>query len=290
MLRKMTSLTAVGFLLSVGRVLAQAPDTAAAPAALVPAASPSQIECSGFIAGHSVSTGFHVSDGSDNDFRQSFRQFTRGNFVFLRGEGGNPTVDKEYRLVRPSTGAALGGDSLPLFGRATWFPGQDRAIHSLGHAYEDVGRVKVTTLTPEGAVAEVTFACSPVAPGDQAVPFEARPIPTYESSRGFDRFAPVGEGRRAGTIVAGAGNDGVLGNGSIAFVDLGEGEGAQPGKRYRIVHRDRETMIGSPRLSGTPPTETVGELVILFTQERSSVAVVISCVREAGLGDGVVAE
>ncbi len=286
----MSGLTAACILLSVGRALAQAPDAAAAPDVLVPAAKVSQIECSGFIAGSSVSTGFHVSDGADNDFRQSFRQFTRGNFVFLRGEGGNPTVGKEYRLVRPSTGAILGGDALPLFGRATWYPGQDRAIHSLGHAYEDVGRVKVTTLTPEGAVAEVTFGCSSIAPGDVAIPFTARPIPTYEPGRSFDRFAPTSEGRRAGTIVAGAGNDGVLGNGSIAFVDLGEGEGARPGKRYRIIHRDRETMVAGPRLSGATPTETIGELVILFTQERSSVAAVVSCVREVGLGDGIVAE
>jgi hypothetical protein len=290
MLRKMSGLIAVCFLLSVGRALAQAPDAAVTPAALVPAASPSQIECSGFIAGSSVSTGFHVSDGADNDFRQPFRQFTTGNFVFLRGEGGNPTVGKEYRLVRRSTGAILGGDALPLFGRATWYPGQERAIHSLGHAYEDVGRVKVTTLTPEGAVAEVTFGCTSVAPGDVAVPFTARPIPTYDVSHSFDRFAQTSEGRRGGTIVAGTGNDGALGNGSTAFVDLGEGEGARPGKRYRIIHRDRETIVAGPRLSRATPTETIGELVILFTQERSSVATVVSCVREVSLGDGIAAE
>jgi hypothetical protein len=266
----------------------QAPEAVtAAPA--IPAATESDIECAGFITANSVPTDVYVFDGADNDYRSPFRQFVQGEYVYLRGaKKGGGGVGSQYRIVRPSTGSLLGGGGqLPMFGRATWYPGQDWAISALGQAYEDVGRVKVTAVTPHGAVAQVTFSCGPIVPYDIAVPFKAREIPTYDPTVAIERFAVVAKSKKTGAITAARGNDGVLGNGGIAYISRGEKDGVQAGERYRIFHRDREVMRGGWRLSETPPAETVGEMVILFTQERSSVGIVVRCFRDITLGDGV---
>jgi hypothetical protein len=239
-----------------------------------------------------VPTDVYIFDGADNDFRSPYRQFKPGEYVFLRGvTKGGAGVGSEYRIIRPSTGSLLGGGAqLPMFGRATWYPGQAGAISSLGQAYEDVGRVKVTAETAQGAVAQVTFACAPIVPNDIAVPFKAREIPVYDPTVTVDRFAVVPEGKKAGAITAAHGNDGALGKGGVAYVSLGETDGVRAGQRYRIFHRDREVMRGGWRLSQTPPTETVGEMVILYTQEKSSVGIVVKIFRDITLGDGVTLE
>jgi hypothetical protein len=283
------SVVGVSLLFFVARGLAQTPEASADATQSIPAASLSEIECSGFIAGSAAPAESYVFDGADNDFRQYFRQFTEGDFVYLQS-GGSAAVGTEYRLVRPATGSAVGGEQLPIFGRATWYPGQNRYISSLGHAYEDVGRVKVVAVTSQGSVAQVTFSCAPAAPNDLAIPFRAREIPGYNPSLTVDRFAAVGEGKRHGSIVASSANEGALRNGSIAYVDLGEPDGAKAGQRYRIFHSDREVLSGAFRFYKTPPIETVGELVILFTEERSSVGVVISTFRDVSLGDGIAPE
>jgi len=274
----------------------EAASTSSVPAATegqtalsVPAASLSKIECSGFISS-SLSSDFYIGDGADNDFQSPYRQFTTGDFVYLRGGQKTPAAGTEYRVVRFATASILSPDRLPTFGRATWYRGQGRAIGSLGQAYDDVGRVRVVSSTSEGVVAEVTFSCAPMTAYDLAMPFQARPIPTYDPSVSFDRFAPLAENRRTGTITAAAGNDGALGNGSVAYLDLGQRDGARAGQRYRVVHTAREVLVGGWKTHGPRPVETIGEMIILFTDEKSSVGVVISNVREISLGDGVVRE
>lgn len=306
MVRKALCFVTVFFLFTVPQALAQSQEPAqapstpapaqpqAAPAGAIAAATRSEVECSGFITATPVPSDVYVFDGADNDFRSPYRQYVTRDFVYLRTQKGSAAVGSEYRLVRQATASTIGsgGSQLPLFGRATWYSAQERSISSLGQAYEDVGRVKVIAVAPEGAVAEVTFACGLVAPDDLAIPYQAREIPTYDPSLKVDRFAPMKEGRKPGEIVAAAGNAGALGNGSLAYVSLGEGDGARPGQRYRILHADRDFVGGSwlSKPYQAPPAETVGELVILFAQERSSVGIVISNVREISLGDAVAPE
>jgi hypothetical protein len=184
----------------------------------------------------------------------------------------------------------FGGPQLPLYGRAIWYSGQGRAIRSLGETYEDVGKVKVIATTRQGLVAQVTFACGPLARNDIAIPFQPRPIPSYDRSLKFDRFTPLPEKSTKGFIAAAQGNAGALSNDSVAYVSLGAKDGAQAGQRYRIFHVDRDLLGGWRPWGNNTPTETIGELVILFAEETSSVGIVTSNVREIYLGDGVTPE
>jgi outer membrane protein OmpA-like peptidoglycan-associated protein len=289
--RKILIPVGVSFLLGVTCAFAQqAMNTQSAP---IPAATRSEMDCSGFIAGTPLSEDLYILDGADNDSRSEIRQFSTYEFVYLKSHSGaTPGEGSEYSIVRRAR-SRRSGDPQPLgemklseVGHISWYPGQMGSIHSLGTMYQDVGRVKVIRITPFAAIAQVTFACGPLQPGDFAVPYQQRPIPTYIPTKSFDRFAPP-NGRMVGAITAGGGHAGVLGEGSIAHINLGNEDGVQAGQRFRIFHIFRENMDRGFKAAAEPPREIIGELVVLSVDARSSVAKVIRSIREISLGDGI---
>ncbi len=283
MSRRVYSLAAVIFLDVTTAGLAQ--DVA------VPAATRAQIECSGFIAPGPVSQDIYVKDGADNDLQSYTRQFVQGEFVYLDSvTHGGFSVGSEYRIVRVANEgdyAGVAGTHMALrsFSRVDMYPGQMPSIRSLGTPYEDAGIVQVTQVTPDGAVAEVTFSCGPIYSSDIAIPFQARPVPTYTPTKTFERFAPP-DGKPTGAIAATRANVAFLGIGDVAYINLGSKDGASPGQRYRVfkIFRDysNSLMFLPPR-----PRETVGEMIILSTQERSSVGIIVNSTREITAGDGI---
>lgn len=273
--RKILSFAVVFFLALTMAGLAQEP-SAAPPPTPVPAASRTDVDCSGFIAGTKVSRDVYIVDGLDDDFHSPVRQYATGDLIFLVSRSGvNFAAGTEYSLVRPAK---------EVF-RESWYVGQHGSVRSLGTPYEDVGRVKITRLAPEAAIAEVTFACGAIYPGDLAVPYQARAIPEYVPAKEFDRFSPP-SGNRMGAITAASGNGGLLATGGMAFVNLGESDGVKPGQRYRIFRIVRDNVEGLYSF-GSTPREALGEMIILSTQERSSVGIVVNCTREISLGDGI---
>lgn len=275
MKRRFFSLAGVSLLLAATSGLAQEPQVAPAPA--VPAGTRSEIDCSGFITASPVSKDLYVFDGEDNDFSQPVRMFFTGQTVFLRSRAGeNVPVGSEFWLVRPAKELM----------RNFRYEAQRASIRSLGHAYEDVGKVKVFRDTPLGALAEVTFACGPIHAKDIAMPFQARTIPDYAPTTKFDRWA-LPNGNLLGAITAAANNAGNLGSGSIAYINLGEVDGVRPGTRFRVFRIIRDMRNLGFLVRPDPPRESLGEMVVLSTQEKSSVAIVVYSAREISLGDGI---
>jgi hypothetical protein len=242
----------------------------------IPAATRTDIECSGFIQGTKISNDQYVVDGADNDFRRLVHQFAQGSYVYLRSRsGGSFQVGAEYRIVRPAKELA----------RVKWYPAQGGSIRSLGHWYEDVAVAKVLRNAPHGAIAQVTFSCSAIYPDDLVIPFQARPIPQYVPTP-MDRFS-LPNGKQLGAITATARNTGYTGQEQIVHINLGTEDGVRPGQRFRIFKIFREGMERGFRVLPETPRETLGQLVVLTTYERSSTAKVISSIREISLGDGL---
>lgn len=254
----------------------QAPPSSTAPAGQsLAAATRSEIECAGFFARRGLASDMYVSQGADNDFQFPLHEWTAGNFVYLKGRA-DVTIGTEYAIVRPAS---------RLF-RFSWYGGQGWSMQRLGRPYEDVGRVRVTSLTREAAVAQVTFACGPIATGDIAVPYEPRQIPEY-MPQVLDRFAPA-NGKRAGTITVALNNAGYLGTGSIAYLSLGSRDGVHPGQRLRVFHIFRDRVARWSLFSHRrTPRESLGEVVVLLTEDKSSTAIVVTSWREITVGDGV---
>ena len=274
MIRRILSFVGVFLILGAAMALAQEPSNTPAPA--VPAASAFDVNCSGFIAGARLPEDIYIVDGADNEFHEPLRQYVKGDFVFLaQRRGENIAVGTEYNLLRPG---------IEIF-ETSRYDGEHAFLRSLGIPYVDVGRLKVTQVTPQGAIAQVTLACGPAYPGDFAMPYKPREIPQYTPTREFDRFA-VANGKKTGAIAAGRNNPAVLATGAIAYINLGAGDGAQAGQRFRIFHA-KPVIMGGFLYHPETPRESIGEMVILSTQEKSSVGIVIKCLRDINVGDGV---
>jgi hypothetical protein len=242
----------------------------------IPAATPSQADCTGFITTSNVPKDIIVLDGADNDLESSIRQFTPGESIYLYSRSNASfSVGEQFSLVRRAK---------DLF-RTTRYGGEHWTIRSLGKPYEDVGRVQVTHVTPEGAVAEVSFACGPIYPGDIAVPYQPRTIPEYVPAK-LDRF-PLPNGKIQGTIVAARNNFASLKLGDIVYFNFGEKNGAKVGQLYRVYYALPSPRCWALLVYPPEPRETVGEVVVLSTQEKSSVAIIVNSTRDLDVGYGV---
>ena len=246
------------------------------PASPVPAATPSQADCTGFITESNVPAHIVVRGGANSDLESSLRQFTFGESLYLHSRGhARFSVGEQFSIVRRAK---------ELF-RTTRYSGEHWSIHSLGKPYEDAGRVVVTRVTPEGAVAEVNFACGAIYPGDIAVPFQPRTIPEYVPAK-LDRFA-LPNGKMQGAIVAARNNFASLANGDIVYLDFGEKKGARVGQLYRVYYTlpcpGPWAVIVPPPI----PRETVAEIVVLSTQEKSAVGIIVNSLRDISVGYGV---
>jgi len=239
----------------------------------IPAATPSQADCTGFISASGVPANITVLNGADNDLESSIRSYTVGDSIYLYSRG-NPrfSVGEQFSLVRPAK---------QLF-RTMRYSGEHWTIRGVGKPYEDAGRVQVTHVTPEGAVAEVRFACGPIYPGDIAVAYQPRIIPEYIPAK-LDRFA-LPNGKLQGTIVAARNNFASLANGDIVYLNFGEKNGAKIGQLYRVYYarpsRGLLTIITPPPI----PRETVAEIVVLSTQEKSAVGIIVNSIRDINVG------
>ena len=245
-------------------------------AASFPAASTSEMNCSGFISAQPVSKDIYLFDGADNDSLNYVRAWWPGEHVFLGSRSGaNIAVGTEYTLVR----------SAKELMRTKWYDGQGASIRSLGTPYESVGRAKVVRVTPDGAIAEVTSACSAIMAGDIALVAVNRPIPNFTAA-GFDRYTPA-SGKLLGAITAGVDNASFFGAGKMAYINLGTSDGVAPGQKFRIFHILREEPAGAWMLPPDGPRQTTGKLIVLSTEEKSSLVMVTEALREIRLGDGI---
>jgi hypothetical protein len=235
------------------------------------------MDCAGFIAARGVARDIIVKGGADDDFQVPSRQFKTGQFVYLTfRQGARVTVGAEFSIVRPA------GQQFHI----PWYDGEGRSIRGSGQPYEDAGRVKVIRLTPQGAVAEVTFACVAIVKGDIAVPYQARAIPEYTPGQSLDRFA-VAKAKLTGIVTAARDNNYYLGTGSIAYVNLGALDRVRPGQRFRIFRVVRDPARYWQFKQSDNPRESVGELVILSAYEKSSTVIVVNCLRDIVVGDGI---
>lgn len=278
-MRRITIVCAVVLFAMSSVGVSQAQEMEAGSQMSAPAASRSQSDCTGFIASPGVPRDLQVLGGGDDDFHSVVRQFVQGDSIFIFGKTDNLAVGAEYRVVRPAD---------DLFA-TTRYSGERWDVRKLGKPYEDVGQVRVTHVNPEGIVAKVTFSCASIIPGDTLIPFQPRPIPEYTISGPLDHFAPLDSNRKQGRITASRNNYGFFGNQSVVYLNLGEGDGAKPGQRYRIYKVLAPHSTGSYGSKKTPP-ETIGEAVVLSVEPKSCVAMVVSSYREISAGDYVEAE
>jgi hypothetical protein len=96
-----------------------------------------------------------------------------------------------------------------------------------------------------------------------------------------------------GTIVALAGDEQLIDQNKVVFIDKGKDDGVEVGNRMFVVRRG--DALESPRSSNPSvgqddrrfPARAIGEILIVETGKRVSTALVTLALREFGVGDGV---
>ena len=267
-----------------------------APTHTIPAATFSHFECSGFIAAGGVPDVVHVFNGADDELYEPLHLFTIGDYVYLRRTDNRPfTVGQAYSLVRPENGFDLqpvwlsGMLENQILPPASLYALQRFKIKSLGRPYNRTGIVQVTQVTREGAIAKVIFTCNGINVADIGLPYVPPAIPNYTPSHHLSQFT-LPNGKLTGIIVADSHSGFYLAQGSVGFLNIGKRDGVLPGQRFKIFIIPRDYLpqdLQGIKPGGQTPRETVGELVVLHTDERSATGIVVKSMREVVVGDGV---
>jgi outer membrane protein OmpA-like peptidoglycan-associated protein len=261
---------------------------------VTPRPSDSDVYCSGFITNAAISRANYVVGGWESP--DSVR-FSERDYIYLAGPGLED--EKVYSIVR----------QLRDPNHYEAFPGQYKAIHSLGSPYADIARVKVVNHRNKVAVAYVEFSCEPIAPGDTVVPYAERPKPDFRTTFPFDRFTPP-NGQQMGRVVMARDFDTVFGTSRKVYLDIGSDKGVQVGDYYRVVRTGKEisdvaidavsaeatlaedTQARPVRYNGKMelkefPRRNLGDVIILGVYPKSAVAMVTYAFEDMHVGDHV---
>jgi outer membrane protein OmpA-like peptidoglycan-associated protein len=256
--------------------------------------SDSDIYCSGFITTAPIVRTNYVLAGWQSP---DAVRFADRDYVYLAGPGLEE--GKEYAIVR----------ELRDPNHYEAFPGQYKAIRSVGSPYADIGRVKVISHRNKVAVSQVVFSCEPLAPGDTVVNFVERPRPEYRATYPFDRFAPP-SGKQMGRVVMARDFDTHFSTNRKVYLDIGADKGVQVGDYYRVVRTGEaiantqmeslsshatlteDTQAHPLRMNARAqlkdfPRRNLGEMIILNVYPKSAVAMVTYAFEDMHIGDEV---
>jgi hypothetical protein len=254
----------------------------------------SDLQCAGFLRQAPLSHKEFVAAGI---YSPHTSRYAEGDDIFI--EGGGLQEGAALSLVR----------ELKDPNRREAFQGQDVAIKAAGQPYADLGRAHVVAIRGNVAVAHIDFSCEGVAPGDLAIPYEERAMPSVPATVSLEQFPAATSGANTGRIVLAKDFDTVLGTGHKIYLNLGSDKGVHPGDTFRILRsynpagmpavdklsyeanvsedtQRRQMKIGKRELAELP-ARTVGQAVVLLTSPGSSTAIITVALEDVMVGDRV---
>ncbi len=248
--------------------------------------------CAGFITDQGVPRDKYVSGdwGTPHQTKSTDR-----DYVYLAGGGYQEGA--RYTILRELRDPNVSED----------FKGQRGMLKPMGQPYAEVGRVLVVGAHGNTGITQVEFSCAEIMPGDLAVPFAPREVPTLRATSRFDRFAPP-NGKLTGHIVMAKDFDTLLGTGQKIYLNVGGGQGVKVGDYFRITreyteirrHEGDSVSFAASQIDDTQknyvdprkhleefPRIGLGEAVVLNVTPSSSTAMIVNSLETIYLGDGV---
>jgi hypothetical protein len=258
--------------------------------------------CAGFINKDVLPNANYVMGSMDSP---NTTKFVLGDALYLSGTGF--ATGQQYTVVR----------ELSNSNEDPAFAGQYKMLKAAGHAYAELGRIKVVDTRNHAPVAQVEYSCEPIVPGDTLIPFVEKTHVTLRESGRLDRYLPA-NGKTTGRLVLARDFDTFLGMGAKVYVNVGSNQGVKVGDYFRAVRPywlDRDDEVDSislearvvedtqknppslePALFGKNgkgpvihmadfPRRAVGEMVVLSVTPTSSTAMVIFALEDLHLGD-----
>ncbi len=275
--------------------------TASFPTARVQTPTYADLYCAGFISKKLMPNANYVAGGLQTP---STTQFVNGDIIYLSGKGYE--LGQKYTILR----------ELRNPNKNEVFPGQDKILKDVGQPYAELARVRITDTRSKMAIAQIEFGCSPVVPGDIAVPFEEKAQIPFRLPMRFDRFAPP-NGKVSGRIVMARDFDSEIGTGAKVYMNFGTKQGVKVGDYIRAM-RPYDADLHDPvdslsfdasisedtqkkpvsidqgmlgRTSGPNihvadlPRRAIGEIVIVGTTETTSTGMLVFALEDVHVGD-----
>ncbi len=258
--------------------------------------------CAGFINKDLLPNANYVTGSMDSP---NTSKFVLGDVVYLAGTGY--TTGQQFTVIR----------ELRNSNEDQAYAGQDKMLKAAGHAYSELGRIRVLDTRNHTPVAQVEYSCEPMVPGDTLIPFAEKAHVTLRESGRLDRFMPP-NGKTTGRLILARDFDTFLGTGSKVYLNVGANQGVKVGDYFRDVRPywlDRDDEVDSISLkasvvedtqsrppsieptmftkNGKGPTihlndyprRAIGEMVVLSVTPTSSTAMVIFALEDVRLGD-----
>jgi hypothetical protein len=293
-----------GKIVLAGLVVALAGAVASAQNAPTPdVPSPNDLYCSGTVTSESVPRDAYIITGEESNYRLFFNE---GDQVFInKGASQGVKVGDVFSVIR-NVEDPYGID---------WTKWQSAILRKMGTVWADEGRVRVTIVRPNTAIATIEHSCDILQRGDILLPFAERPAPPLKPEDAFDKFTPA-NGKPLAMIIIGKDFEAQVGREDIVYVNLGNGQGVKVGDYFRIFRytgTQHETVYQDPRYAfdqddqlavpffpiygfgsvskkydwSNTPREDVGEGIVLRTGPNSSTVMITFSLREIYPGDYV---
>jgi len=253
----------------------------------------SDVYCAGFITNQAVPESAYVVGGWDTPHETYYGS---REYVYLTGGGFQPGA--EYSIVR----------HLHDPNRFEAYSGQHMEIAGLGQAYAELGRVKIVDVRGNTGIAWVSYSCDAINPGDLAIPFVDKPIPSFAPVVPFNRFLPP-NGKLSGRIVMAKDFDYLVGTHGRVYLNIGADKGVKVGDYFTITRTYPETrkdqgdylsykasMITDTQehpptfpgtRSGELPRMALGQMIIVGVTPTSSTGMVTFTLESVQVGDSV---
>jgi Flagellar assembly protein T, C-terminal domain len=250
------------------------------------------VYCSGFVKDTRLPGDLYVLSGEQAGYKVVFGQ--RENVYINHGSDNGVRVGDRFMVMRQTEDP----------NRGDWFKGQTKVQNAMGALYADIGQLRVVSVLPKTAVAEVIFSCDYMQRGDIVRPFEERPVPPFKEPGTFDHFAPV-SGKPVGTVVNTRSYQESSGQGTTMYVNLGAAQGVKVGDYIRLFRYNGNDIETAPQSRGyateiygfgsSPakyqwkdlPREVLGEGIVLNASRNAATVFVTYSSAEIYPGDNV---
>ncbi len=253
----------------------------------------SDLYCAGFLTNESISHKNLISAGMNSPEQT---QYVRGNTIFV--SGGGLQEGAEYSVIREIRDP----------NHFEPFIGYSAAVAETGQPYGELGRIKVTSLRGNTAVAQIEFSCQNMTLGDIVIPFKEHEPVMFRKGSAIERFQAT-SGTLSARIVMAREFDTEVGRGQKVYLNVGSSKGVKVGDYFRAV-RGYDPKILKPidtlgykapvaedtqRVPGqvTPdsvkdlPERTLGEMVVINVTPTSATAMITSALEDIEVGDYV---
>lgn len=248
----------------------------------VPIGTDDDVYCSGYVGDPDETFAGSIIDG---EMSQSQTLYFEGDIVYLNiGSAQGAVAGQEFTVVRP--------------GRLV-YPARHQGFAPAGRFYETPARLRILCAQENTSISEIVSSCLDVEVGDRIAPFEPIPIPLVRRTPRITSCDPA-SGKVTGQIMEMKGFGDIVGQDTVVYLDRGEDDGLIAGDFMTVfrttddpsefiawmgdsTQRPRQGDEGVVRIVRT----ILGEVAVLKTGPRTSVAKVVNMRESMRLGDKV---